>query len=124
MRDCGLLHSLHRQNDWRCKKTVMRLVVEAGASCSEYQDEAFRNLNCRRIQVDETWSFCLCKQKNVTPDIAPDNSGAGDAWLWVAIDADTKVVLSWLVGQRDSIAATALINLKTAVETPLVGPPP
>src|SRR5690348_16313099 len=90
------------------KKTVIRLVVEVGAFCSRYQDQAFRNLKCRRLQVDEMWSFCYCKQKNVTPEIAASHV-AGDAWLWVAIDADTKLVPSWLIGQRDAIAATEFI---------------
>src|SRR5438067_13211565 len=79
------------------KKTVMRLVVEVGAFCADYQDRAFRNLNCQRIQVDECWSFCYCKQKNITEDIAANVSGAGDAWLWAAIDADTKLVPCWLI---------------------------
>src|SRR5947209_19690028 len=72
------------------KKTVMRLVVEVGAFCADYQDRAFRNLNCQRIQVDECWSYCYCKAKNVTPEIEANKPGAGDAWLWAAIDADTK----------------------------------
>src|ERR1039458_4935077 len=59
------------------KKTVMRLLVEVGAFCSEYQDRAFRNLKCQRIQVDEMWSFCYCKQKNLTsatPSRLPSSS--------------------------------------------------
>src|ERR1019366_8484835 len=59
------------------KKTVMRLLVECGEFCAQYQDRAFRNLKCQRIQVDEMWSFCYCKQKNVTSDIAEDRV-AGD----------------------------------------------
>jgi len=90
------------------KMTVMRLLVECGAFCSDYQDRVFRNLECQRIQVDEMWSFVYAKQKNVTPEIASAHV-AGDAWLWVAIDADTKLVPTWLVGQRDAIAATQLI---------------
>ena len=90
------------------KKTVVRLLVEVGAFCSEYQDRAFRNLKCQRIQVDEMWSFCYCKQKNLTSEIAEDRV-AGDVWLWSAIDADTKLVPCWYVGQRDVIAATEFI---------------
>jgi IS1 family transposase len=86
------------------KKTVMRLLVEAGAVALSYQDEAFRNLSCRRIQVDELWAFVYAKQKNVTPDMASQRI-CGDVWLWTAIDADTKIVPSWTLGQRD--AATA-----------------
>ena len=84
-------------------------VVEVGAFCSDHQDRVFRNLKCQRVQVDEMWSFCYCKQKNVTPAIS-EKRVAGDAWLWVAIDADTKLVPSWYIGQRDAIAATDFIK--------------
>ncbi|MEK7405727.1 MAG: IS1 family transposase [Acidobacteriota bacterium] len=90
------------------KKTVMRLVVEVGAFCSDYQDRVFRNPKCRRLQVDECWSFVYCKQKNVTPEIL-ERHVAGNAWLWVAIDADTKLVPSWYIGQRDATAACEFI---------------
>jgi len=83
------------------KKTVMRLVYEVGTFCAQYQDLVFQNLKCERMQVDECWSFCYAKQKNVTPEIAANNPGAGDAWLWAAIDADTKLVPCWLIGKRD-----------------------
>ena len=82
------------------KKTVMRVLVEVGEVCSDYQDRVFRNLKCESVQVDECWSYCYCKQKNVTPEIAESNPGAGDAWLWTAVDADTKLVLCWLLGLR------------------------
>jgi IS1 family transposase len=87
------------------KKTVMRLLAEVGAFCEAFQDAAFRNLSSRRIQVDEMWSFVYAKDKNVTPAMAATHEGAGDAWLWVAIDADTKLVPCWALGPRD--AATA-----------------
>lgn len=90
------------------KKTVMRLVLEVGEFCAEYQDKAFRNLKCKRLQVDELWSFCYCKQKNVTESIA-EKHVAGDVWLWSAVDAETKLVPSWYVGQRDAITATEFI---------------
>src|ERR1700683_371899 len=67
------------------------------------------NLNCKRLQVDETWAFCYAKQKNVpTAKSAPE--GAGDIWTWVGLDADTKLVASWYVGGRDSEAAMAFIG--------------
>ena len=91
------------------KKTVMRLVVEVGAVCAKYQDEVFRNLKCQRIQVDELWSFCYCKQKNVTREIS-ETRVAGDVWLWTAIDADTKLVPSWFLGGRDAGAAGEFIS--------------
>jgi IS1 family transposase len=92
------------------KKTVMRLLVEAGQVCAEYQDKAFRSLSCKRLQVDELWAFCYCKQKNVTAKIAEKNPEAGDVWLWVAIDAQTKLVPCWMVGPRDSGTATEFIQ--------------
>src|SRR3979411_1538009 len=74
-----------------CKKTVMRLLGEVGAVCESYQGRVFRTLSCHRIQLDELWGFNYCKAKNVTPDIASRVEGAGDIWLWVAVDADTKL---------------------------------
>jgi IS1 family transposase len=91
-------------------KTVARLLVEVGEFCAEFQDAAFRNLNCQRIQVDECWSYLYAKQKNVTPEIAEKNPGAGDAWLWAAIDADTKLVPCWLIARRDPFAARDFIE--------------
>jgi hypothetical protein len=78
------------------KKAVMPLMVEAGNAAADYQDRAFQNLNCRRIQVDELWGFVYCKGKNVTHEIASNNAAAGDIWLWIAIDADTKLVPSFM----------------------------
>jgi transposase-like protein len=92
------------------KKTVMRLVGEVGAFCADYQQRAFQNLKCERMQVDECWSFCYAKQKNVTPEIEAKVDGAGDAWLWAAIDADTKLVPCWLVADRSPEAARDFIE--------------
>lgn len=92
------------------KKAVSRLLVEAGNVCAEYQDQMFRNLTTRRLQVDEMWGFNYCKQKNVTEKIASKVPGAGDIWLWVAVDADTKLVPSWLLGSRDLNAAHEFIS--------------
>jgi IS1 family transposase len=95
------------------KKTVLRLVIEAGtfcADCADYQDRVFRNLKCERMQVDECWSFVYAKQKNVTPSIAEKNPSAGDAWLWAAIDADTKLVPCWLIAQRTPEAARDFVE--------------
>jgi len=86
------------------KKTVMRLVLEVGAFCSHYQDSAFRNLNCRRVQVDELWAFIGAKQKNLTPENVA-RGAVGDIWLWTAVDADTKLVPSWLLGDRNAPTA-------------------
>jgi IS1 family transposase len=81
------------------KNTVTKLLVDLGEACAEYQDATLRNLDLRTIECDEIWSFCYAKQKNV-PDEYQDTPGYGDVWTWTAIDADTKLVPSWLVGER------------------------
>jgi IS1 family transposase len=82
------------------KKTVLRVLVEVGAVCADYQDRVMHNLKSERVQIDEMWQFVYCKERHVTPAIASKNPGAGDAWLWAAIDADTKLAITWLVGER------------------------
>jgi IS1 family transposase len=86
------------------KKTVMRLVVEAGTACAEYQNRKLRNLACKRIQCDEIWSFVGAKDKNV-PEEKRNKFGVGSVWTWTAIDADTKLIPCWFVGGRDAGAA-------------------
>ena len=81
------------------KNTVLKLLRDVGKACSEYQDKAFRNLTCKKIQADEIWSFCYAKEKNV-PKEHKGEFGYGDIWTWTAIDADTKLVPSWMVGDR------------------------
>jgi IS1 family transposase len=90
------------------KTTILRLLEEVGTACAQYQDMMARNVTATRVQVDEIWAFCYAKQKNVTPKIAAERI-AGDAWTWVAIDPDSKLVITWLVGQRDGGHATAFI---------------
>src|SRR5271167_1415158 len=92
------------------KKTVMRLLGDVGMVCAAYQDKALRNLPCKRIQLDEMWSFNYCKEKNVTSEIAEKVPGAGDVWLWVAIDADTKLVPCWTIGDRGPQTAYDFVN--------------
>ncbi|MHB1005773.1 MAG: IS1 family transposase [Chloroflexota bacterium] len=89
--------------------TVVKLLIDLGTASAEYQDGVLRNLTCRRIQCDEIWSFCYAKEKNV-PDEHKGEFGYGDVWTWTAIDADSKLVLSWLVGGRDSACAKAFIE--------------
>jgi IS1 family transposase len=91
------------------KNTVTKLLVQAGAICSEYQDRMLRNLHCRRIQCDEIWSFVGAKDKNV-PVEKQGQFGIGSVWTWTAIDADTKLVPCWMVGPRDGGAATEFIQ--------------
>ena len=87
---------------------MAKLLADVGRACSEYQNKAFVDLPCKRIQVDEIWSFVYAKAGHVgKAKAAPE--GAGDIWTWTAICAETKLVPSWLVGSRDSIAATQFI---------------
>ena len=91
------------------KKAVSKLLVDAGQAAAWYRDRVFRNLTCKRIQVDEIWAFVYAKQKNVVgAKKAPVD--AGDVWTWTAIDADTKLIPSWFVGGRDSDAAIIFID--------------
>ena len=92
------------------KPTVLKLLVESGAVRLKLQDRMFRNLTSERIQVDEMWGFVAAKQKNVTVAMAAKNPHAGDIWLWTAIDADSKLVPCWMLGNRDWYAANAFIK--------------
>jgi IS1 family transposase len=91
------------------KNTVVKLLVDVGQACYEYQDKALRNLTCKRIQCDEIWSFCYAKEKNVPAD-KKGQFGYGDVWTWTAICADSKLVPSWLVGSRDAEMASFFIE--------------
>jgi IS1 family transposase len=91
------------------KNTVAKLLVEAGHACAAYQDKTLRNLTCKRVQMDEIWSFVYAKAANVKgAKAAPET--AGDVWTWTAIDADTKLIVSWLLGARDLDAAMAFTH--------------
>jgi IS1 family transposase len=91
------------------RMTIEKLLKDLGTACMRYQDAALRNLPCKRIQVDEIWSFCCAKQKNV-PLNKQGQFGYGDIWTWVAMDADTKLAISWLVDTRDARAAHDLMH--------------
>jgi IS1 family transposase len=91
------------------KRTVTRLLVEVGTACHRYQNRAMRNLPCQLVQCDEIWSFVGCKEKRLTPARAAKGM-YGNAWVWVAIAADTKLVPCWLVGKRDPGCATEFIQ--------------
>jgi IS1 family transposase len=81
--------------------TVTKLLVDAGKACEAYHEETVRNVNARRVQCDEIWSFAYAKAKNVAAaKAAPED--AGDVWTWTALDSDSKLIVSWLVGGRDS----------------------
>ena len=83
------------------KNTVAKLLIDAGKACADYHDANVRNVKAARIQVDEIWSFTYAKQKNVaSAKAAPEE--AGDTWTWTALDADSKMIVSYLVGSRDA----------------------
>jgi len=86
------------------KNTIVKLLVELGAAVTRYQDTALRNLSCRRLQCDEIWSFVGAKDKNLK-DEDKGKFGRGSVWTWTCIDADTKLIPSWLVGTRDAGSA-------------------
>lgn len=89
--------------------TVSKLLVEAGEACLSIHNETVRDVKASRIQCDEIWSFCHAKQKNVaTAKAAPE--GAGDVWTWTAIDADTKLMVSYFVGDRGAESAMILMD--------------
>lgn len=89
--------------------TVTKLLVDVGNACADYQDANLRGLTCKRIQCDEIWSFCYSKKKNV-PASHQDEFGFGDVWTWVAIDAQTKLVPCWHVGERDAASANEFVE--------------
>ncbi len=89
------------------KNTIVKLLRDAGQACADYQDKALRGLTCQRLQLDEIWSFVYAKQKNV-----PNHKWgeAGDVWTWTAIDADTKLIASWMLGDRSADTARAFVK--------------
>ncbi len=88
--------------------SVTKLLVDVGAACSEYQDRALQNLPCKQIQIDDIWAFVYAKQRQA-PIEKWAAGEAGDIWTWTAIDADTKLVPTWLVGRRDGDAAMRFV---------------
>jgi IS1 family transposase len=91
------------------KNTVTKLLIEAGKACMAYHDANVCNVKARRVQVDEIWTFTYAKQRNVAEaKAAPE--GAGDTWTWTAIDADSKLIVSYLVGLRDAECANIFIH--------------
>jgi IS1 family transposase len=85
------------------KVTILKLLAEIGEVCLEYQRATLVNLPCKRLQCDEVWSFVGAKERNVPLD--ERGRGRGDAWIWAATCADTKLVPCWHVGGRDADAA-------------------
>lgn len=90
------------------KNTVVNLLCDAGRACEQYHNKIMVNLPCKRIQVDEIWSFCYAKKRNV-PEKYKKQFGYGDVWTWVALDPDSKLVPVWLVGSREAVWAKRLM---------------
>jgi IS1 family transposase len=90
-------------------KTVLKLLANVGKVCAEYQDKVFHNLTCSRLQVDEIWSFCYAKEKNV-PEEFKGRFGYGNIWTFTAICSDSKLIPSWHFGNRDTENATIFMT--------------
>jgi lambda repressor-like predicted transcriptional regulator len=89
--------------------TVAKLLVDAGEACAAQHDDAVRGVKAKRVQCDEIWSFTYAKQKNVAAaKAAPEE--AGDTWTWTALDADSKLIVSYLIGGRDAGYAHAFMD--------------
>ncbi|MDH5638218.1 MAG: IS1 family transposase [Nitrospinota bacterium] len=91
------------------KNTIVKLLADVGSACSIYQSEHLVNLPCKNIQVDEIWSFCYAKSKNVPAD-KKGQFGYGDVWTWTALCADSKLVPCWHVGSRNGYDAKIFID--------------
>lgn len=91
------------------KGTILNLLAQAGEACLEYQDRMLRNLPCKRVQCDEIWAFCYCKDKNV-PESMRGEPGVGSIWTWTALCAETKLIVSWQLGARDAANAHAFMS--------------
>lgn len=89
--------------------TVTKLLVDVGQACWLYQHKTFHDLSCKRIQCDEIWNFCYCKEKNV-PEEHKGEFGYGDVYTWTAMCADTKLIPSFLVGRRDAACAKVFMK--------------
>jgi IS1 family transposase len=87
--------------------TVTKLLVEVGRACQEFHDSTVINVKSEKIQCDEIWAFCYAKQKNVKLDMP---EGSGDVWTWTALDADSKLIVSWYVGDREAQSAYYFMN--------------
>jgi IS1 family transposase len=86
------------------KGTVLKLLKDIGEACERFHHETVRGVQSRRVQCDEIWQFCYAKAKNVPAD-KKGTFGYGDVWKWTALDADSKLIVSWLIGARDGGAA-------------------
>ena len=91
------------------KVTILKLLKDVGEACLAFENKTLRNLPCNKIQCDEIWSFCYAKEKNVPMDKRGE-FGYGDVWTWTAIDAETKLLCSWMIGDRSAVTARAFMK--------------
>ncbi len=91
------------------KGTVLKLLADVGDACGAFLDDAMRGLTCKRVQADEIWSFCSAKQRNVPFEKRADPN-YGSMWTWIAIDPDSKLVVSYMLGKRDPFCARVFIR--------------
>ena len=89
--------------------TVAKLLADAGEACAAFHWDTVRGVKAKRVQCDEIWSFCYSKAKN-TPNAKAAPEGAGDVWTWTAIDADTKLIISYMIGGREAETANFFID--------------
>ena len=86
-----------------CQEAILKLLCDLGKACADHHNATVRGVKSQRVQCDEVWSFCYAKEKNVP--VEKQGTGAGSVWLWTAIDADSKMILSYLCGNRDADTA-------------------
>lgn len=91
------------------KNTIVKLLADLGEACAEYQDGVFQDLPCTVVEADEIWAYCYAKQRNV-PEQFKGTPGYGDVWTFTALCADTKLVPSWLVGERTKYDAAFFLE--------------
>jgi IS1 family transposase len=100
----------------RVKLSQIRLIGDAGTACAAFHNKAVRGVKSKRVQCDEIWSFCYAKEKNIP--VEKEETGAGSVWTWTAIDADSKLIISYLCGGRDaSWACQFMEDLASRVST-------
>ena len=90
--------------------TVDRYLILAGEACAAFHDATVKDVHAKRVQCDEIWSFCAMKEKTAKAKGADRPEGAGDVWTWTGIDADTKLIIGWFVGDRDAGCASEFMN--------------
>src|SRR5450432_1901286 len=86
-----------------CQEAILKLLCDLGKACAAHHDTTVRNVRSQRVQCDEIWSFCYAKERNVPED--KKGTGAGSVWTWTAIDADSKLIISYLCAGRDADSA-------------------